>query len=165
MTYATRRQVAITLLILAMFASGLLAGGNIDRAVVAMPAWQQVGAEAWAAFSRHADLGNGLFLYPLEAIGGAVLTIAAAIAIHIDRSAPHGAVIAVYVAALLAVGGLLLTIKAAPIMLGVSELTEPSAVRSAFEGFWYWGNLRAACQILAFIAQLGSCAVLLNARS
>lgn len=141
MTYATRRQVAITLLIFAMFASGLLAGGNVNRAVVAMPAWDQVGAETWAAFSRHADLGNGLFLYPLEAIGGAVLTITAAIAIHFDRSAPRSGVIAIYLASLLAVSGLILTAKAAPISVG--DLTEPSSLRRAFEGFWYCGNLRA----------------------
>jgi hypothetical protein len=58
------------LLILSTFVSGLLAGGNIDRAFVAMPAWQQIGATSWAEFSRHADLGNGLILYPAEALAG-----------------------------------------------------------------------------------------------
>ena len=48
-------------LVLAILLSGLLAGGDIDRAFVAMPAWQQVGAVAWAEFSRHADLGNARF--------------------------------------------------------------------------------------------------------
>jgi hypothetical protein len=32
----------------AILISGLLAGGNIDWVFVAMPAWQQVGAIAWA---------------------------------------------------------------------------------------------------------------------
>jgi hypothetical protein len=41
------------LLIAATVLSGLLAGGNVDRAIVAMPAWEQVGAAAWAEFSRH----------------------------------------------------------------------------------------------------------------
>jgi hypothetical protein len=50
------------LLVLALLFSGLLAGGNIDRAFVTMPAWQQVGVTAWAEFSRCADLGNGLVL-------------------------------------------------------------------------------------------------------
>ena len=90
------------LLILSTFVSGLLAGGNIDRAFVAMPAWQQVGAPSWAAFSRHADLGNGLVLYPVEAVGGALLTLAAAIMIHFDRNAPRAAIVSLYAAVLFA---------------------------------------------------------------
>jgi ABC-type antimicrobial peptide transport system permease subunit len=66
------------LLILATLFSGFLAGANIDRAFVAMPAWQDVSATAWAEFSRHGDLGNGLILYPIEAVGGALLTLATA---------------------------------------------------------------------------------------
>src|SRR3954470_20176450 len=54
-----------TLIILALLVSGFLAGTNIDRALVLMPAWQQVGVSAWAEFSRHANLGNGLIVYPL----------------------------------------------------------------------------------------------------
>jgi len=44
------------LLVAATMLSGLLAGGNVDRATVAMPAWGQLGAEAWAEFSRHRSL-------------------------------------------------------------------------------------------------------------
>jgi hypothetical protein len=79
------------LLILATLISGLLAGGNVDRAFVAMPAGQQVGAIAWAEFSRHADLGNGLVVYPIEAFAGALLTLAAAITFHRDRNASPAA--------------------------------------------------------------------------
>jgi len=148
------------LLILALLLSGLLAGGNIDRAFVAMPAWQQVGAVAWSEFSRHADLGNGLILYPAEAIGGALLTFAAAIGFHFDRSVPRAAASRLYAAALLAAGGLILTMRAAPIMLGLRGENDPVALQQAFEGFWYWGNLRAACQVLAFLAQLAAVATL-----
>jgi hypothetical protein len=52
------------LLIFATLVSGLLAGGNVDRAFVAMPALRQVGAIAWAEFSRHADLGTALSSIP-----------------------------------------------------------------------------------------------------
>jgi hypothetical protein len=80
--------VTRALLIAATLVSGSLVGGNIDRAFVAMPAWQEVGAVAWAEFSRHADLRNGLILYPLEAIGGAILTVSAAIRLHLDGVFP-----------------------------------------------------------------------------
>ncbi len=152
------------LLILATFVSGLLAGMNIDRSFVAMPAWQQIGANSWAEFSRHADLGNGLILYPLEAFGGALLTLAAAIMFHFDRSAPRKAIVPLYAAVLFAAGGLALTVKAAPIMLGIRDLSHPAALRQAFEGFWYWGNLRAASQVLAFVSQLTALAMLLRSQ-
>jgi hypothetical protein len=147
-------------LLLAILISGLLAGGNIDRAIVAMPAWHEVGANSWAEFSRHADLGDGIILYPLEAIGGALLTLAAAVAFHLDRNTPREAAILLYAAVLLSASGLVLTMKAAPIMLGIRDVSEPASLRLAFEGFWYWGNLRAVFQVLAFLAQLAALAVL-----
>ena len=114
-----------------------------------MPAWQQVGAPAWADFSRHADLVNGLFLYPIEAIGSFVLILAAMVNLHLDRAARGRAALPIYGAVLLSVGGLLCTLKAAPIMLGVEGLGDPAALRQAFDGFHFWGNIRAAFQVLA----------------
>ena len=148
------------LLVLAAFLSGLLAGGDIDRAFVAMPAWQEVGAVAWAEFSRHADLGNGLLLYPFEAFGNTLLTLAAALCFHSDRSASRAAALPLYAACMLAVGGLGFTVKAAPIMLAIYDVDDPVALQAAFEGFRHWGNLRAICQVLAFLAQLAALAML-----
>jgi hypothetical protein len=73
------------LLAAATFVSGILAGGVVDRVVVGGPAWHELGAEAWAAYSRHADLGNGLVAYPVEAIGGALLIVSAAVSNYFDR--------------------------------------------------------------------------------
>jgi hypothetical protein len=155
-------RMARPLLVIACLLAGLLAGGNVDRSFVAMPAWQQVGATAWADFSRHADLGNGLILYPLEAIGGALFALAAAICIHFDRTASRAAVLAIEASAVLAAGGLALTFKAAPIMLGIRGVTDSAALTAAFEGFRFWGDLRAVCQILAFVAQLIALGLLLR---
>jgi hypothetical protein len=140
------------LLIAAAFVSGLLAGGNIDRTFVAMPAWQQVGASSWAEFSRHADLGNGLLLYPIEAFGGALLTLGAAASYYFDRIARPSFAIPLCAAIVFSLGGLLLTIEAAPIMLGINNVNDPAALQAAFEGFRFWGNIRGASQVLAFAA-------------
>jgi hypothetical protein len=148
------------ILVLAAFLAGLLAGGDIDRALVAMPAWREVGAVAWAEFSRHADLGNGLLLYPFEAFGSTLLTLVAALCFHFDRSAPRATALPLYAACVLAVGGLGFTVKAAPIMLDIDDVNDPIALQAAFEGFWYWGNLRTVCQVLAFMAQLVALAML-----
>jgi hypothetical protein len=147
-------------LIAATLLSGLLAGGNVDRAFVAMPAWQKVGATAWAEFSRHADLGNGLILYPVEAFGGFLLTLAAAVSFYFDRTADRSAAWPLVTATVLCAGGLAFTVMAAPIMLGIRGTDDPAMLQAAFEGFWSWGNLRAACQISAFVLQLWALAVL-----
>jgi hypothetical protein len=36
--------------------AGALAGIDLDRLVVRFPAWRRLGAAAWAAYSRQADL-------------------------------------------------------------------------------------------------------------
>jgi len=144
------------LLIAAALLSGLLAGGGVDRVIVQMPAWRRVGVRAWAAYSRKADLGNGLIWYPLVAIGGAVLTIAAAIAFHFDHTAPNSGAAPIYAAAVLVIGGLLATIKAAPRMLSLRRIADEAGLQSAFDGFDRWGAVRAVLQVLAFVANLWS---------
>jgi hypothetical protein len=151
-------------LLLAILFSGALAGGNIDRALVGMPAWQQVGAVAWADFSRHADLGNGLIVYPIEAIGAGLLTLIAAIGFQFDKTAPRPALVPVYLAVILAAAGLILTLKAAPIMLGIRGVSDPTRLKQAFDAFWFWGNIRAACQISAFLALLATLPLAWRAR-
>jgi hypothetical protein len=140
------------LLLAATLLSGLLAGGNVDRAIVAMPAWEHLGAAAWAQFSRHADLGNGIVLYPLEAIGAFLLIVAATCSSLVGRLATKYIAARLCGAALLSAAGLLCTLKAAPIMLRVAYVSDPAALQQAFEGFRTWGDLRGFFQVLAFVA-------------
>ncbi len=147
------------LLMGATLLGGFLAGLNIDRAFVAMPAWKAVGAPAWAAFSEKADLGNGLFLYPLEAVSGALLNIAVVLSCRSDGLRSLSKALPPSLAALLAIGGLFVTIKAAPIMLGVPHLVgDPAAMQRAFDGFYFWGGIRGFFQVGAFVADLWSLA-------
>ena len=99
------------LLIAATVLAGFLAGGDLDRAVVAMPAWQHVGAIGWAAFSRNADLGNGLFLYPFEAIAGALLILGAIATFYVGQIRQRRTLLLLYAGLICSVGGLLFTIK------------------------------------------------------
>jgi hypothetical protein len=55
--------------------SGLLAGGNVYRYIIEVPAWHNLNINMWSRYSEHADLGNGLFLFPIEAVGSTVLLI------------------------------------------------------------------------------------------
>ncbi len=147
------------LLFAATVLGGLLAGGNVDRAIVAMPAWDRVGAVAWAEFSRHADLGNGLVLYPFEAIGSFLLILAATVSLHIDRAATRRNALPIHAALLLSAGGLLCTLKAAPIMLGIGGAADPTTLRHALDGFHFWGNIRGVLQVLAFVATVSALAL------
>jgi hypothetical protein len=137
----------------------VLAGTGLDRILVQMPAWRVVGVAGWAAYSRHADLGNGLVLYPTVAIAGCVLSIAAAITLARERTARQPAAIPAYLAAALTVLGLLLTIKAAPFMLSLRHIGDDRlALQRAFDGFNWWGKIRGVAQISAFVANLWSLA-------
>jgi hypothetical protein len=141
---------------------GFLAGGNVERALVHMPAWRKLGPRAWAAFSRQADLGRGLLLYPLEAIPGAALAVGAAVAFQFDPAAARAAALPLYLGAALALGGLLATTQAAPRMLSLRRLgaEDLPALQRAFDGFEFWGNIRAGLQVLAFLANVWALAAL-----
>src|ERR687898_792877 len=123
------RGLVIATIVVAGLASPL------DRVVVGIPAWQHLGAEAWAAYSRQADLGAGLIIYPITGIGLAVLAIAAAISSRADRGAPRAARLLTYLAAIGAIGVMATTVIAAPIMLNVPNLEDPAALADAFDRF------------------------------
>ena len=128
-----------------------------------MPAWRHLGAGAWAAFSRMADLGNGEILYPLVGIGGTVSILAAAIAFRLSPRRPWSVALPLYVAALMAVGGLLITTQAAPIMLSLHRIgDDPAALRQAFEGFYRWDSIRAVFGALGYCAEIWALVALLS---
>jgi hypothetical protein len=140
---------------------GAFGGAIVDRAIVATPAWRELGAPAWAAYSRHADLGNGVVVYAIYSVGLAVLAIAAAISYRFDRGAPRSAGPPIYLAALSAIGVIASTIKAAPIMLGVPDLgNDVAALQDAFDQFTFWGlYIRGALATLALLASVWALAV------
>jgi hypothetical protein len=129
---------------------GILAGATFDRGIVGLPALYQLGPKAWADYSRHADLSiRGAAFYPMLAIGNTILSIATAVAAPKNRQAK--------LAAALALGGLLLTLKAAPNMLRVRHLgNNEEALKRAMEGFMFWSAFRGACQVGAFAANLAA---------
>jgi hypothetical protein len=147
------------LIVAATLFHGILAGVNVDRILVGLPAWYQVGVVAWADYSRSADLGNGLLLYSVLAIGGALFSLGAAISLIWQPTRRRSLVIAIYVAAALALAGLLLTFKAAPFMLRLRTIgrnDDVAHLQLAFNGFWFWSLIRGVMQSLAFVGNLWS---------
>src|SRR4051812_1808820 len=96
---------------------GFLAGENIERLIVGFPSWQHIGILVWAEYSRHADLGNGIFVYPIEAIGSFLLLIAASIIVVQNKPIDKSLSIPVHFASFFAALGLVFTFFAGPFML------------------------------------------------
>jgi hypothetical protein len=141
------------LLATATLFSALLTGGIVDRALVGVPAWRALGPDVWARYGTHADLGRGLVAYPTEAIGATLLIIGAIVSLRVDQPLRRNIAIPLYLAAVFSVIGLLITIKAAPIMLSLgTEQSGSSAL--AFAEFNYWGlYLRGAADLLALVCE------------
>jgi len=157
------RVLRVTLfLILADLLLGGLAAA-LNRTLVEMPAWHRLGAEAWATFSRMADLGNGEILYPLVGIGGTASILAAAIVFRFSARRPWSVALPLYGTALMAVCGLLTTTQAAPIMLSLHRIgDDPAALRQAFEGFYRWDSIRAVFGALGYCAEMWALVALLS---
>jgi hypothetical protein len=137
----------VTALVIAMV------GDDLNRTLVEMPAWRVVGPQAWAAFSRHADLGAGRIVYPVAGIGGTLLSLIAAAAFRLSPRRPLSAAIPLYGAACANLGVMLLTAFAAPIMLSLPRLgDDPVVLAQAFAGFARWDAIRAV------VAAAGGCA-------
>lgn len=148
-------------LLIATVVVSAFAGALVDRSIVATPAWKALGPNAWGDYSRHADLGNGVILYPVYGFGLLVLAVATAVSYRRNRSAPRAAGPPIYCTAVCAVGVLATTAKAAPIMLSTAHLGDNSAaLQHAFEQFTVWGvYLRGALGLLAFLTAVLALAV------
>jgi hypothetical protein len=146
MTTATARDV----LILATGFGGLLAGASADRYLVQVPGWRHLDVMTWAEHSRHADMGNGRFWYPILAFAATGLSIAAAIGVRQQPFAASNLRLWVYLAALFELLGLSVTALAAPNLLRLRRPQDRPTTERSFAHFHRWGLLRAAFQISSF---------------
>ena len=147
-----RTSITFGLVVAATVVGGLF-GSLLDRALVATPAWRHLGVQAWADYSRHADLGSGKIVYPIGAILLWALIFAAAVSHSLDRSAPRATGVPIYLAALFSIGAIIATIIAAPTMLSVGSLgNDPVALQSAVDRFTLWGvDIRGVFFALSFL--------------
>jgi len=146
----------LPLVIFAAIADGLLAGGNIDRLLVATPAWIDVGLNGWADFSRNADLGNGILVYPAMALGGTLAVVLAAAVFLLKGRTPQRATLPVVLSATLMLVALPFSLKATPYMLSLHSISDGDfdALGRAFAGAHYWGRLQSIAHLAAFGTEL-----------
>jgi hypothetical protein len=126
------------LITIACIAGGTLAGGNIYRYVIEVPAWRHLSITSWAAYSEHADLKNGIFLFPAQAIGTALPLLLASIIIVVRKPAFRSVALPVHCATFFSLMGLVLTLFAAPVMLNLTNLADdPETLQQAFDNFHF----------------------------
>jgi hypothetical protein len=141
------------LLTIATVLNGWLAGGDIYRYVVEVPAWRRLNILDWSEYSRYADLRNGLFLFPIEALGGFIPLLLASIMAYKSKAVYLNISLPIYTAGFFSLAGLILTGFAAPIMMSLwTTASDPIVVQSIFDRFHFLGFWRTIAQVMAFFA-------------
>lgn len=147
-------NLVLFLLTLATAANGLLAGLNVDTALVKLPARRRIGAVAYATFARGNDLGNGLVIYPLLGIGTALFTVLATVVAFAEHT-PTDRILLLSLACLLSLLHTFATTRAAPVMLSIKNAPDDEALLKAkLDRFARWHVVRATFQVLAFFVLL-----------
>src|SRR5215472_13289514 len=70
----------LALVVAATALDGLLAGARLDQSIKQLPARHRMGVVAFSAYSRAADLANGIPFYAIVGVGSALFCLGAAIA-------------------------------------------------------------------------------------
>ena len=152
-------NLIIALLALATAVNGLLAGLNVDTALVKLPARQRIGVVAYATFARGNDLGKGLVVYPLLGVGAALLTFLVTALAFVERS-PLEVLILLSLASLLSILHTFATTRAAPVMLSLKDTTDDEALLTAkLDRFAHWHTVRATFQVVAFFVLVWALAI------
>jgi hypothetical protein len=142
------------LIIIGTVLFGLLAGSAVDRGIVSFPARRRVGTIAWARYSRAADLGNGLYLYPFLAIAGA-LALIAALLVAVASHGPARLLVPLAGALVAGLANLAVTIAAAPKMLKIGKTDDREELLAPLvEGFVKLSYVRVVLISLAFAMAL-----------
>jgi hypothetical protein len=147
-------NLVMFLIAFAVVINGLLAGLNVDTALVKLPARKRIGALAYATFARGNDLGNGLVVYPLLGIGAVLFTVLATAIAYLEHFS-MGLLLLLSLASLLSLFHTFATTRAAPIMLSIKDAPDDEALlRVKLDRFARWHAVRATFQVLTFFVLL-----------
>jgi hypothetical protein len=147
-------SLVVFLIALAIAINGLLAGLNVDTALVKLPARRRIGAVAYAAFARGNDLGNGLVLYPILGIGAALFTVLATAIAYLEHSSLR-LLLLLSLASLLSLLHTAATARAAPVMLSIKDAPDDEALLNAkLDRFAGFHTVRTTFQVLTFFILL-----------
>jgi len=139
------RTKFIALLTVAAAFNALWAGAATFRVLIDLPARHVIGPVAFADLSRATDLSSGLVMYPVAAIGSALLAVAALIVAR-GVHAPRPVLVRTAVATAATVAVLAVTVFAAPIMFTIGASADDALRLAPLEDrFTLLTDLRATC--------------------
>jgi hypothetical protein len=143
-------DITLILIVLATALNGIAAGASLDQAIKQLPTRHRIGVLAYSAYSKNADLGNGLPWYVSIGISAVLLTIGAALA-AVSRQVVPQAAVPIYLAVGLSILHSLVTTQAAPLMFSQWQYeNDEAALTKLFNRFARLNALRAALQVLTF---------------
>jgi hypothetical protein len=147
-------QVEPALAVAATAITGILAGASLDQSIKQLPARHRIGVVAYSAYSRAADLRNGVWWYATLGIVAAFLSLAAGI-LAFNLSLESSVRDAGLTVATFAILHTVATTQAAPVLFR-QETIDGSATTLAdlFDRFERWQSIRAALQTINFAALL-----------
>ena len=150
--------VSVLLTFIAAALNGLVAGASLDQSIKQLPARHRMGMIAFSAYSRAADLGNGIVWYAFMGVSSALFTLAAAIVTFIAGSSQT---LPILIAAILSILHSITTTQAAPTNFRQRKAAnDEQELTEVFNKFERWQTARAILQLLTFIATLWAIFVL-----
>ena len=159
MQTGARRSTRVLTWLLAVTAGfeGIRAGAGTFRMLIDLPARAQIGASAFADFSRATDLSTGGYIfYVFYGLGGALLTGATWIVARRTRAPLVIRRLSAF-AASCSLLILAMTARAAPLMWRIGSGTDGRDVlRDLLDRFTFWTDLRIVAADLSFVAILGA---------
>lgn len=147
-------NLVLLLLGIAAAINGLLAGLNVDTALVKLPTRRRIGVVAYATFARGNDLGNGLVVYPILGVGAALFAVLATTFAFLEHSSLR-LLLLLSLASLLSLLHTAATTRAAPVMLSIKDAPDDEALLNAkLDRFAGFHTVRTTFQVLTFFILL-----------
>jgi hypothetical protein len=147
-------DITLGLVVAAAGLNGILAGASLDQSIKQLPARHRIGAVAYSAYAKAADLGNGIPWYISIGIGSVLVTIAASVAAR-SQQIPAATTLPLYIAVGLSILHSLVTTQAAPMMFSQRRCeNDEAALTKIFNRFARLNALRAFLQVATFATLL-----------
>lgn len=145
---------------------GLLAGVTANRALVELPAWERMGAIAWASFTRAENHGVGSFFYLIIGLLALLSTLVTAIEFRLNASFRGLQRFPAYAAALLAITYAVITRAIlVPAAFHLRAAGNDSAdLQQIFTTVTHWWGINDVLHVLAFGLSVWAFAEMLTER-
>ena len=158
MTTIDNTTITITLIVLATAFNGILAGASLDQSIKQLPTRHKIGLKVFSAYSKESDLSRrGIIWYATIGIGGALLTIVAAVNISFNyNESSIISIIPIYFAAVFATLHSFVTTQAAPVNFKQRKIVNDNEHQliNIFNNFERLSRIRTVFQVLSFAGTL-----------